>query len=86
MILKDTTEIPKLPTTEYFLALTCCPRLREGESRSKGGSTTPELLIVIITVFQVPLMATAVLNTGVGGRGHLRRISETGKVIKLSLE
>lgn len=53
----------------------------EGESRSEEGSTTPELL----TVFQVLHMATAIL-AGVGCRGHLRRISETGKVTKSSLE
>lgn len=43
--------------------------------------TTPELL----TVF--PSTAYGNSNTGRGGvGGHLRRISETGKVTKLSLE
>lgn len=52
----------------------------EGASRSEEGSTTPELL----TVLKYCIWQQQYWQGGV--RGHLRRISETGKVTKIVLE
>lgn len=69
--------------SEYFLALTSCP------PSIKKGRRTEERGRIHNTWIINRFSSTAYGNSNTGGREggwHLRRISETGKVTKLSLE